>query len=75
MLMTVACVVLPVLGLEGLTVQVSRLLSLTLPLTSAALFSIILTLEFLVALREYQEMTVFLENKIKRSKTVRTWMG
>ena len=74
-LLTAGCVTLLMMGWEGLSVQITRWLSLILPLTSAALFSLILTLEYSRRAARYQEMTAFLENKIKRLRRVRTWNG
>ena len=74
-LMTAACVLLPLIGWEGLSIQVSRWLSLILPLVSAALFSITLTLEYSRRAARYREMTAFLESKARRLRRVRTWNG
>jgi len=74
-LLIASCMGLSAMGSEGLTFQISKFLTLILPLISAALFSITLTLEYSRRAARYQEMAVFLEQKAKRLRKVRTWNG
>jgi len=67
--------VLSVVHVEGLGVTLTELLSLVLPLVSAALFSLILTQEYSRRASRYREMVSTLEEAAQRLKAVRTWNG
>lgn len=62
-------------GLQGTAVTVTGLLSITLPLVSAALFSLILTQEYSRRASRNREMVLMLGEAAARLKAVRTWNG
>jgi len=74
-LLTAGYVVLSFVGMNGVESHMLKLFSLILPLASAALFSIILTLEYARRAARYQEMVCFLEERIVQLKMVQTWNG
>jgi len=66
---------LSLLHIEGPAVTLTGLLSLILPLVSAALFSLILTQEHSRRASRYREMVSMLEEAAQQLKAVRTWNG
>jgi hypothetical protein len=62
-------------GLEGIAVKLTGLLSITLPLVSAALLSLILTQEYSRRASRNREMVLMLAEAAERLKAVRTWNG
>jgi hypothetical protein len=66
---------LSVAHVEGRVVTLTELLSLMLPLVSAALFSLILTQEYSRRASRYREMVSTLEEAAQQLKAVRTWNG
>jgi hypothetical protein len=74
-LLSAGRLVLSLLGREGPTLAVAELLSLVLPLVSAALLSLVLTQEFSRRASRYQEMVDVLEAAERRIRAVRIWPG
>ncbi|HEX3740222.1 MAG TPA: hypothetical protein VHV29_10900 [Terriglobales bacterium] len=62
-------------GLEGTAVRLTGLLSITLPLVSAALLSLILTQEYSRRASRNREMVLMLGEAAERLNAVRTWNG
>ena len=61
--------------IAGLATSLPELLSLILPLVSAALFSIILTQEYSRRAERNSEMVAVLEHAARQLSGVRTWNG
>ena len=67
--------VLTLLHAEGPALPVTELLSLVLPLVSAALLSLVLTQEHSRRASRYREMVGLLEDAARRLAATRTWTG
>ncbi|MCU0785108.1 MAG: hypothetical protein MUF81_13875 [Verrucomicrobia bacterium] len=74
-LVTASRLVLSYFAIEGMAAAVPELLSLVLPLVSAALFSIILTQEYSRRAERNGEMVAMLEHAVRQLSVVRTWNG
>jgi len=74
-LLTATVLGLAVWHVDGLPFKLSKFLSLTLPLLSAALISIIITHGYARRAERYREIIPFLENSTKRLSAVKTWSG
>ena len=73
--MATAHFALELTGREGLGARITVLLSLVLPLASAAIFSLILTHEYSRRAYRYQEMVELLQSAAHELAAVRTWSG
>ena len=67
--------ILTLLGIEGPALPATELLSLVLPLVSAALLSLVLTQEHSRRASRYREMAAVLEDAGRRLSAARTWTG
>jgi hypothetical protein len=67
--------VLSLRGTEGPAAAATEVLSLILPLTSAAVFSLILTQEHSRRASRYREMAAMLADAAVRLRAARTWSG
>lgn len=75
MLMAGAHLVLAVRHVEGLVTSITEFLSLSLPLASAAIFSLVLTQEYSRRASRYREMVAWLDWEAYRLAAARTWVG
>jgi len=67
--------VLSIIHVEGPALATTELLSLVLPLVSAALLSLVLTQEHSRRASRYREMVSLLEEAARRLSAARTWAG
>lgn len=67
--------VLSLKQVDGVLIPITEVLSLVLPLVSAALLSLVLTQEYSRRASRYREMVSMLEESARQLKAVRTWNG